>query len=480
MIRQDALLLRPLLEEEADFGPEDPFLGLVGQGPARDELWLGKHVPRYTSYPPATAFQEDVSAETYASMLSVLPSGEPVSLYIHIPFCQSLCLFCGCHTTPTRQHDRISSYLDAVYREMDYLSQQSPRSRRIGQIHFGGGSPNILSEKDFGLMFGSLARRFDLSSCGEIAMELDPRLVTKAQARTLVMTGVTRVSLGVQDFNTDVQNAVGREQSYEQVVGAYDLLRNLGLRNVNFDLMYGLPLQSPTSVAETARRVAALKPERIALFSYAHVPQAKPHQKALEQFILPGPHAALAMEKAAREVLREAGYIEIGMDHFALPEDSLAKAFFAGCLRRNFQGYTDDQSSALLGLGASSIGKMPNAYFQNARDIATYQKKIAEKAFATTRGLYLSGEDKLRAAIIESLMCYLSADIETLCRKHNYALSALGAEIEFLAPYEKAGLISREGYKIRLTTPYRMAARVIASVFDATQRTPEMPVSRVS
>ncbi len=188
------------------------------------------------------------------------------------------------------------------------------------------------------------------------------------------------------------------------------------MRNIKFDLMYGLPLQSPASVAQTARQAAALKPDRIALFSYAHVPQAKKHQKALEQFILPGPHAALAMERAARTALVEAGYIQIGMDHFALPHDSLAKAQEEGALRRNFQGYTNDPSSTLLGLGASSIGKLPSAYFQNTRDIDAYQRKIGERDFATQRGLVLSGEDKLRAAIIEKLMCELSVNIETVCR----------------------------------------------------------------
>lgn len=479
MIRQEAALNEPLLDEdEGGLDLEDPFLGLVQRGGARDDLWLGKAVPRYTSYPPATAFQENVSAEAYRSMLFSLSPEEPVSLYLHVPFCQALCLYCGCHTTPTRQHDRIALYLDYLHREMEMLASTAERAWRVSHLHFGGGSPNIMSEKDIGLMFGALVRRFDLSSCQEIAMELDPRLITKAQAKTLGLTGVTRVSLGVQDFNPEVQAAIGREQPYELVATANDLLREQGVRNINFDLMYGLPLQSPASVAQTARQAAALKPDRIALFSYAHVPQAKKHQKALEQFILPGPHAALAMERAARTALVEAGYIQIGMDHFALPHDSLAKAQEEGALRRNFQGYTNDPSSTLLGLGASSIGKLPSAYFQNTRDIDAYQRKIGERDFATQRGLVLSGEDKLRAAIIEKLMCELSVNIETVCREHNYSLSALGAEIEALEPYEKAGLIRREGNRITLTTPYRMAVRVIASVFDKTQRAPDAPVSK--
>ncbi len=479
VIRQDAALPEASFEEEVS-GQEldDPFFGLVERGASRDDLWLGRPVPRYTSYPPATAFRDDMTPEAYGSMLEALSAEEPVSLYFHVPFCQALCLYCGCHTMPTRQHERIDAYLSAVHREMEYVAASSERGRRVSQIHFGGGSPNMMSEKDIGLMFGALVRRFDLSSCREIAMELDPRLVTKAQARTLSLTGVNRVSLGVQDFNPDVQEAIGREQPYELVATANDLLRDLGVRNINFDLMYGLPLQSPASVAQTARQAAALKPDRIALFSYAHVPQAKKHQKALEQFILPGPHAALAMERAARMALVEAGYVQIGMDHFALPHDSLAKASESGTLRRNFQGYTDDDSSALLGFGASSIGHLPSAYVQNARDVELYQKRIAEKTFATARGLVLSGEDRVRAAIIESLMCQLSVNIETICREHNYSLSALAAEMEALTPYKKAGLISVESYKIKLATPYRMAVRVIASVFDATKQSADAPVSK--
>ncbi len=463
-------------EEALDL--DDPFIGLLGQGSARDDLWLGKAVPRYTSYPPATAFHEGVTAQEYKSVLAAIPPEEPVSFYLHVPFCKALCLYCGCHTLPTQQHERVTHYLDSVHRELEHLALTAPRARRVGRIHFGGGSPNILSEKDLGALFGALARRFDMTACRETAMELDPRLVTKAQVRALRMVGVNRVSLGVQDFTPEVQEAIGREQAYETVLEAYNLLREHDIAHINMDLMYGLPLQSPVTMAATARKVAALRPERVALFSYAHIPQAKKHQKALEQYVLPGPYAALALEKAARDVLREAGYVEIGMDHFALPEDSLAKAQAAGALRRNFQGYTDDTAQTLLGLGASSIGRTASQFFQNARAVDEYQQKIASEGFATSRGVRLSSEDKLRGAIIETLMCTMEVNLETVCRQHHYALSAIGAEIEALAPYEKAGIITREGYKIKLAVPHRMAVRVIASVFDATQRAEGAPVSR--
>lgn len=480
MISQAATSSQPVYEAE-ERGPdlEDPFAGLLGHRSLREDLWLGRAVPRYTSYPPATAFQDGVTAMEYRAVLEALSPEEPVSLYLHIPYCQALCLYCGCHTTATRQHERVTRYLDSVHREIEHIALAAPRARRIAHIHFGGGSPNIMSEKDLGLMFGALSRRFDLSACKEIAMELDPRLVTKAQAKALGLTGVTRVSLGVQDFDPIVQEAIGRVQPYEQVAEACAMLRAQGVDNINFDLMYGLPHQSPVTMMQTARKAVALRPERISLFSYAHVPQVKKHQKALEQYMMPGPHAALAMERAAREELCDAGYIEIGMDHFARPKDALAKALREGRLRRNFQGYTDDAASAMLGIGASSIGFASGAYYQNARDTEAYQDKIAENGFATMRGLRLTSEDRVRGAIIQSLMCAMSVNLEAICRAHHYSLSAFSREVEALKQYEEAGLIRMEGYTISLTTPYRMAIRVVASIFDTTTREENAPVSRV-
>lgn len=458
---------------------DDPFRGVLGQGSSRDALWLGKAAPRYTSYPPATAFQDGVAPEEYKAVLAALPPEEPVSLYLHVPFCRALCLYCGCHTAPTQQHERVANYLEFVHRELEHVALTSARARRVARVHFGGGSPNIMSEKDMGLMFGALVRRFDLSSCEEIAMELDPRLMTKAQVRTLRMIGVTRVSLGVQDFDPEVQDAIGRVQPYDMVESACGLLREHDIKNISFDLLYGLPIQSPVSIADTARRVVALRPSRVSLFSYAHMPQSKKHQKVLEQYVMPGPYAALALERAARAVLCDAGYVEIGMDHFALPEDSLAKAAMDKRLRRNFQGYTDDASAVLLGLGSSAIGRLASRYFQNEHDTDGYQKTISAKGFATKRGLKLFEEDKLRAEIIESLLCYMTVNLEDMCRKHNYALSSLGAELEALADYEKAGIISRNGYKIALAIPQRMAVRAVASLFDVSSRDAPSPSSRI-
>ena len=479
MIGNASALSQENIENDLDqIDLDDPFIGLLGQTSTKDDLWLGKPAPRYTSYPPATAFRDDVTPEQYEAALDALSPEAPISLYLHVPFCKALCLYCGCNTCATQSHERVSQYLTFVHRELENIALSADRARRVSQVHFGGGSPNILSEKDMGLMMGALMRRFDMSGCTEIAMELDPRLITKAQVRVLGMMGVSRVSLGVQDFDPNVQHVIGRKQSFEMIKEACTMLRGEGIRHINFDLMYGLPLQSPASVAETAREAVSLYPSRISLFSYAHVPQVKKHQKVLEQYILPGPYACLAMETAARNVFRDAGYVEIGMDHFARPEDPLAKANQEGRIHRNFQGYTDDKAQTLLGVGASSIGHTMTNYFQNARDSGAYEEKIRKHGFATVRGLQLSGEDKMRSDIIESLMCTMSVNLEAVCRAHNFSLAGLCDEFEALMPFIEQGIVKEDGYKISIATPYRMAVRVIAAIFDRTKRGADAPISR--
>jgi oxygen-independent coproporphyrinogen-3 oxidase len=292
--------------------------------------------------------------------------------------------------------------------------------------------------------------------------------VTSAQAKALRLAGVTRVSLGVQDFDPEVQKAIGREQPYDLVEKAVGLLRENGVTSVNFDLMYGLPLQSSVGMLRTARLVAALRPDRVSLFSYAHMPRLKKHQQSLEAYGLPSPRVALSLERSARKALVEEGYAEIGMDHFALPEDSLAKAAETGALHRSFQGYTDDDSSLLLGLGASAIGRSSRHYFQNIKDTVSYRRAVSEKGLAVAKGLRLSREDVFRGAIIETLMCFMSVNLESLCRQHDFSLSSLSAEMEALVPYEKAGVVRREGWTLSLAIPQRMAIRAVAAVFDTT------------
>ena len=431
---------------------------------AANDLWLAKPVPRYTSYPPAPTFHVGVTADDYADSLAALAPDATISIYIHIPFCKQLCLFCGCHTTATHKNERVNLYVEALKRELKLLAPLAPR--RVSHLHLGGGTPNILTEAAMDDLFSTLAANFDFSACREIAMEIDARIITRNQVQQMASLGVTRVSMGVQDFQTDVQQAVKREHSYALIEQVYDWLRAVGVQGINFDLMYGLPLQTPTSVADTARQVSLLAPDRVALFSYAHVPQLKRHQQALEEYGLPDKHQLLAMDRAARDVLVGGGYAELGMDHFALMDDSLTKAFHERRLRRNFQGYTDDTSEALLGVGASSIGETYNGYFQNERDTVTYQDILQQGRLPIMRGILRTDADRLRGAIIEELMCYLACDIEAICRHYGTTPEIFAAEFEALKPFENAGIITRDGYTIRLATPHRMAIRVISHVFD--------------
>lgn len=442
-------------------------------------LWLDKPAPRYTSYPPATAFHSGVSEGDYCKALAQISDHQSVSLYLHIPFCRELCLYCGCHTTITRRDDRIADYLAALHAELALLSPNKPR--RISHIHFGGGTPNILSDHQFHSLFETLHRHYDFSDCKDIAVELDPRNVTPDKIKAMAACGVTRVSLGVQDYAPAVQALINRIQPQELVERVTEELRAAGITRINFDLMYGLPRQTLESVTATARAVAQLRPDRIALFSYAHVPQIKKHQQPLEDAGLPDSHSKLAMETAARDVFMAAGYSAIGMDHFALPTDSLSHAQQQGRLHRNFQGYTDDNETILLGVGASSISQTPSGFYQNERDIAAYQTAIAQGILPITRGYTLTAHDLLCGAVIEELMCNFHCDVEAVCARHHTDIAVFHRAFEQLRPYEESGMIKREGWSITLTTPHRMAIRAVVLCFDHhAHASSRVPASRVA
>jgi oxygen-independent coproporphyrinogen-3 oxidase len=293
------------------------------------------------------------------------------------------------------------------------------------------------------------------------------------------MIGVTRVSLGVQDFDPDVQKAIGRIQPYAQVLRACFDLREAGIQKINLDLMYGLPNQTLESMEDTATLAASLKPDRISLFSYAHVPEVKKHQQALEKYGLLSPEESLRLEQMARQTLLEAGYVAVGMDHFALPHDSLVSALQEGTLRRTFQGYTDDKARTLLGVGASSIGFAGDTYFQNARDVNDYRTCVRQNGLAVMREFQRTEEDEFRGALIEKLMCQMEVDVEAVCAEYGVPLAAVYQNLLALAPFEMAGVIDRKGYKIKLAIPHRMAIRMIASLFDAYGQGEGMPVSRI-
>ncbi|MDR3448927.1 MAG: oxygen-independent coproporphyrinogen III oxidase [Alphaproteobacteria bacterium] len=432
---------------------------------ASTALWLGKPAPRYTSYPPAPFFHAEAGAADYRRSLQEIPAGQAVSVYIHIPFCRHLCLYCGCNTLITNRPQRIHAYMEALKREISLVAAITGR-RALSSLHFGGGTPNALPASDMLGLFEHLRAQFDFSAIREIAMELDPRLASREQVANLAACGVTRVSLGVQDFDPGVQAAIGRVQPYEMVAALCAQLRAAGIHHINFDLLYGLPRQTVGILTDTCRRAADLSPDRIALFAYAHVPALKKHQKALEPHGIPDMGQRLAMDQAARGILVSRGYEAIGIDHFARYGDSLAQAWRAGHLHRGFQGYMEE-AGTLLGFGASSISQTEAGYFQNERDERAYQSAVAGGDLPVHRGFLLSREDRVRRAIIGQLMCSLSCDIEAICRAFDYPVETFAATLEKMKPFEKGGIVARDGYALCLTTPHRMAVRVICSLFDA-------------
>jgi oxygen-independent coproporphyrinogen-3 oxidase len=427
---------------------------------------LAEHsVPRYTSYPTAPHFKPDVGADVYAAWLGELPPAEALSLYLHVPFCAELCLYCGCHTKAVRRREPLDAYADSIIGEISLLGGRLGR-RKVSHLHWGGGTPSILDSGKLVEITKRLDEAFDLSCRREHAIELDPRHVGRPLVRTLAGIGVNRASLGVQDFAPHVQQAIGRIQPYEMVANAIDTLRGFGIDKINLDLMYGLPRQTTQDVRRNVALAASLNADRIALFGYAHVPWFKPQQRLIDTAALPGPGARLEQTEAAREALMAFGYEAIGFDHFALPHDDLAVAARSGRLRRNFQGYTTDDAHALVGLGASAIGRLPQGFVQNAPDVAGYARAIAAGRPATARGVAFSPDDRLRGRIIERLMCDLAADVGAIAAESG-SNERFTAEFQALQSFASEGLVSVQGTRISLSEKGRPFVRLIASVFDS-------------
>ena len=428
--------------------------------------YADRRIPRYTSYPTAPHFTEAVDAGAYARWLGGIAPGSLASLYLHIPFCRSMCWYCGCHTTITKADEPIVDYLGTLRREIEQVADAIPHRQAVGHIHFGGGTPTILQPADFEALVALLRRRFDVRPDAEIAVEIDPRTLTPAMAAALGRAGVTRASLGVQSFDPRVQKAVNRIQTFEQVATVTRSLREAGIRGINFDLIYGLPLQTVESCRETVARCLELAPDRFAVFGYAHVPGFKPHQKKIDEAALPGPEARHAQAGAVAEVLEAAGYRRIGLDHFARADDPMAVAAARGTLRRNFQGYTTDPCDLLLGFGASAIGRLPQGYVQNAVVLGGYAKRVAAGSLATIKGYELDREDRLRADLIERLMCDFRLDVAEVAGRHGADPAALLAEAD-LGPLEADGLVRREGTVIAVPDPAKPLVRAVAARFDA-------------
>jgi oxygen-independent coproporphyrinogen-3 oxidase len=425
-----------------------------------------RRIPRYTSYPTAPHFGPAVDDAVYDAWLRDLAPGARVSVYLHVPFCASLCWYCGCHTTVVRGHEPVADYARLIKREIALVGAACG-GLELGAIHWGGGTPNMLSGEELARLTGALRARFPLADDAEIAAELDPRILTADKVRELAACGLGRASLGVQDFEPRVQRAINRIQSYEMTRDAVAWLRGAGIGGINIDLMYGLPYQTVESVRATVDRTAPLRPDRIALFGYAHVPWMKKHQRLLPEEALPGPAARLEQAEAAAARLREHGYVRVGLDHFARPEDKMARCLSEGRLRRNFQGYTTDDCSVLLGIGLSSIGTLPQGYVQNAADFTTYRARIESGRLATVRGVGLSAEDRLRREVIERLMCALDVDLAEVAGRHGRRPEMFAPSLPALIELEADGLAVRTGWRVRVTEKGRPLVRAVCAAFDA-------------
>jgi len=421
----------------------------------------GERVPRYTSYPTAPNFGSSISAETYASWLAELDAAVPISAYVHIPFCRSLCWYCGCNMSVARANAPIVDYVDWLIEEIRLVRLHIGQRLAIGTLHLGGGTPNALPPYELVRLLTELRQCFEVTSGVEIAAEIDPRVLTAEWIKVAVDAGLNRVSLGIQDFDERVQRAVNRIQPFEQTARSVEALRNAGMTSINMDLMYGLPFQATESVAHTVCEVVKLSPDRVALFGYAHVPWMKPAQRLLPEPALPGPRQRFDQQDIAAQILVDAGYIRIGLDHFAKPGDVLA----IRPINRNFQGYTTDGAQTLVGFGASAIGRLPQGYVQNATRTPDWRECIGASRLATARGVTVTADDALTGEIISCLMCDLHVDIGDLADGSDLT-KVLEPALVHLRALEDDGLVQCSGTRIRVTELGRPFVRSICSAFD--------------
>lgn len=424
-------------------------------------------VPRYTSYPTAPHFTPEVTGRTYQRWLLDVPENATLSLYLHIPFCDTLCWFCGCHTKNTRQYAPIETYLAALRREIDLVAQIIPASTRVTHIHWGGGSPTILVPDDIRRLADHIADRFSLDAACDFAVEVDPRGMDSSRIEAFLERGLSRVSIGVQDFDPAVQAAINRFQSVEETRAVIDRFRAGGIRSLNIDAVYGLPKQGLAQLESTLDSVMDFRPDRLALFGYAHVPWVKRHQAMILDSDLPGAVDRHAHALAAGQRIQAVGYQAIGIDHFALPGDSLAVAQRAGRLRRNFQGYTDDPADVLIGLGASSISALPQGYVQNEPAMARYQREVGTGHLAAIRGRALTDEDRRRARVIERLMCDLRFSAAHCLGEDAQESEALLAVADRIVREDRDGFVEATADGFAITEEGRPFTRLLAAEFDA-------------
>lgn len=423
--------------------------------------------PRYTSYPTAPHFRKDFAESAYRDWLAALPPEDPVSLYLHVPFCRQMCWYCGCNMKLAKRYAPVAAYTDTLEREVALLADALPARMGVSHLHWGGGTPTALEPDDFARIMQAVRARFDIGADAELAIESDPRTLTEAMSARIGALGFTRASFGVQEFDPKVQQAINRIQPPEMVAKSVGDLRRSGVAQINFDLIYGLPHQTVESLVRTVRLSADMGPGRIALFGYAHVPWMAKNQRMILEETLPDAKARAAQAQAAEEELVALGYIKIGLDHFALPDDPMAVAAREGRLRRNFQGYTTDQADTLLGLGATSIGRTPSGYVQNIAETGAWTRAVEAGALPVAKGCPVTADDKLRGEVIERLMCDFEVDAGAIGARHGAPEGWLEAPFARLEEMRADGLVEIEGGRVRLTERGRPLMRVAATAFDA-------------
>jgi oxygen-independent coproporphyrinogen III oxidase len=427
----------------------------------------GQRAPRYTSYPTAPHFNHMIDDAEYQTLLTALAPDSSLSLYLHVPFCQTMCWYCGCHTRIVASYSPIEAYLKALEAEIRMVAAALPQRMKVRHIHWGGGTPTIMEPAAFRNLMSVLRDCFEVTNDAEIAVEIDPRRITEDMIRTLGESGVTRASLGVQSFDPVVQKAINRIQSYDQTARATEGLRESGIEAINFDLIYGLPHQTVASCEDTVARALQLAPDQVSVFGYAHVPWMKKHQRMIAASALPHPYERLEQFAAIAGRLSAARYQRIGLDHFAKPGDRLARCLEAGTLHRNFQGYTSDQCATLLGFGASAVGTLPQAYVQNTTQAGDYRRRIETGSFAISRGRRLTAEDRLRRDVIERIMCDFRVDLEAVASHHGLRAGYFADELTRLSDLERDGIVRIEDAVVAVEEAYWPLARTVAATFDA-------------
>ena len=437
--------------------------------------------PRYTSYPTADRFVEAFVADDYRRALAqraegtTIGGGPPLSLYVHVPFCESICYYCACNKVITKHHERAAEYLDALEREIALHTAVLGNGQPVSQLHLGGGTPTFLNDAELERLMTSIRRNFALVAGAETSIEVDPRTVSGERLAFLAKLGFNRLSFGVQDFDPQVQKAVNRVQPFDSVRELVERSRTIGFESINVDLIYGLPKQTPASFRRTVEQVNSLRPDRIALYAYAHLPQRFKPQRRIDEAALPAPDARVGMLGAAMQGFLAQGYVHIGMDHFALPEDALAVAKRQGRLHRNFQGYSTQPDCDLIGLGVSAIGRMGATYSQNAKTLPEYYDALRQGQLPIVRGLDLSRDDLVRRTVIMALMCQGRVEFESIELAHQIDMREyFAAEFEQLATLEGQGLVELEPGAIQATPVGWYFVRAVAMLFDRHLQTDHM------